>query len=176
MNLKYINKVIDNALLNNIYEVFDANSGVDFGIKLNTKKFVENLEVFMIPDPSIYKMFKGCIDRIKIYAKDNDLSIERNYFYVKSKLFTPKVNERFHSFSPSMNNIFFGFINLSDKTIEIHEESGSIILLNPGDINIFSSNSRIKISADAESRVLYFNVSASESLYAQMPNQWIPIF
>jgi hypothetical protein len=176
MNLKYINKVIDTALANNIYETFDANSGINFDVKLNKKKFVENLEVFMIPDPSIYKMFKKCIENIKINVKDSGLSFERNYFYIRSKLITPSINESFNSFSPVMTNMFFGFINLSDKPIEIQEESGGVILLNPGDINIFNSSSKIKVFVETDSRVLCFNVSAAESLYAQMPNQWIPIF
>jgi hypothetical protein len=176
MNLKYINKVIDRALLNNIYETFDANSGINFNVKLNKKKFVENLEIFMIPDPSIYKMLKECIENIKLNVKDSGLVFERNYFYIRSKLITPSINETFNSFSPAMTNIFFGFINLSDKAIEIHEENGIDRLLKPGDISIFNSRSKIKILAETDSRILCFNVSVAESLYSQMPNQWIPIF
>jgi hypothetical protein len=176
MNLKYINKVIDTALSNNIYETFDANNGIDFDVKLNKKKFVENLEVFMIPDPSIYKMLKGCIEKIKIDVKDSGLAFERNYFYIRSKLIIPLINDTFNSFSPSMTNIFFGFINLSDKTIEIQEENGRVILLGPGDISTFNSRAKIKVLAEADSRVICFNVSVAESLYSQMPNQWIPIF
>ena len=176
MNLKYINKVIDTALSNNIYDTFDANNGINFDVKLNKKKFVENLEVFMIPDPSIYKMLKGCIENIKINVKDAGLAFERNYFYIRSKLITPSTNDTFNSFSPPMTNIFFGLINLSDKTIEIHEENGRVILLNPGDTNIFNSRSKIKILAETDARLLCFNVSVAESLYSQMPNQWIPIF
>jgi hypothetical protein len=176
MNLKYINKVIDTALANNIYEIFDADNGINFDVKLNKKKFVENLEVFMIPDPSIYKMFRTCIENIKINVKDSGLSFERNYFYVRSKLIIPSINDSFNSFSPAMTNMFFGFINLSDKTIEIQEENGRVILLNSGYINIFNSSSKIKVFAEADSRVLCFNVSVAESLYSQMPNQWIPIF
>lgn len=176
MNVKYINKVIDDALLNNVYEIFDANSGIDFDVKLNKKKFVEDLNIFMIPDPSIYKMLKDCIHNIKTHTKDAGLSFERNYFYIKSKIIIPTANDNFHSFSPAMTNIFFGFINLSNKTIEIQEENGSIVSLAPGGINIFNSSSKIKIFADTDSRVIYFNVSVAESLYSQMPNQWIPIF
>jgi hypothetical protein len=176
MNLKYINKVIDTALANNIYETFDANSGISFDVQLNKKSFVENLEVFMIPDPSIYKMFKTCIENIKINVKDSELSFERNYFYVRSKLIIPSINESFNSFSPEMTNMFFGFINLSDKTIKIQEKNGKDILLSPGDINIFNSSSKIKVFAETDSRILCFNVSVAESLYSQMPNQWIPIF
>jgi hypothetical protein len=176
MNLKYVNKVIDTALANNTYETFDANNGINFDVKLNKKKFVESLEVFMIPDPSIYKMFKTCIENIKINIKDSGLSFERNYFYIRSKLITPSINESFNSFSPQMTNMFFGFINLSDKAIKIQEENGKDILLKPGDINIFNSSSKIKVFAETDSRVICFNVSAAESLYSQMPNQWIPIF
>lgn len=173
MNINYINIKIDEYLYKNSIEVIDGNNGISFDMSIKKDNHLNSIEIFTIPDKALYDLFKSCIDLIKDYVKSSEINFERNYFYLKSNLISDnKYSE--HLFAPEFKNTFFGIINLSNENLEI-QTSGSTILINPGQTNIFNSKDRIKIVFKDGQRALSFNVSSFEFLDSQKPNTWLPI-
>lgn len=173
MNINYINKKIDEYFNINFLEVADGNLGINLDMSINLNKKFNNIEIFTIPDKVIHDLFNECVKEAKSYIKHSHLNLERNYFYLTSKLISEK-KESAHLFSPEFRNTFFGVVNLSNDPLHIEMISDSMSI-NSGGINIFSSSDKINILFNSNQRALCFNVSSFEFLSLQEPNRWLPI-